>query len=219
MTESPDEYGDVLRRALRAEADAVVPSPEGLEIIRARIERRGMRGLRNLVWWRAGASVAGAVLVAATIVMVVPQLRDNVPGATVSDVDYGTSTPPDKSATSRAPNPVVVPPVTDTTPPAPAPKPTAHATANPPAEEPTPTPNATPCPTTTPAHTVIEADPASSDDCPPEADPTPTPTATPSASTPVSAPKDPCALEECPQPDASPTESAPAPVEPSAPPG
>jgi hypothetical protein len=50
MTQPPDEHGEILRRALRAEADAVVPSPEGLEIIRA---ARCGRGVRNLFWWRA----------------------------------------------------------------------------------------------------------------------------------------------------------------------
>lgn len=100
MTDSPDEYGELLRRALSAEANSVVPSPDGLEIIRGRIERRG---LRWLVWWRAGASVAGAVLVAATVVMVVPQFREQViPRVSTEGVKYAESTPPvDGSATSR----------------------------------------------------------------------------------------------------------------------
>ena len=53
MTESPDEYGDLLRRVLRAEADSVVPSAEGLQIIRTRVEQRGSRGI---FWWRAAAA-------------------------------------------------------------------------------------------------------------------------------------------------------------------
>jgi len=65
MTFPPDdEYGELLRRALRAEADSVVPSPDGLEIIRGRIDQRGLRGLRHMLWWRVGAAAAGAVLVA-----------------------------------------------------------------------------------------------------------------------------------------------------------
>ncbi|MGJ6960755.1 hypothetical protein ACSDR0_02515 [Streptosporangium sp. G11] len=109
MTDSPDEYGELLRRALSAEANSVVPSPDGLEIIRGRIERRG---LRWLVWWRAGASVAGAVLVAATVVMVVPQFREQViPQVSTEGVRYAESTPPvDGSATSRPPAPASQPP-------------------------------------------------------------------------------------------------------------
>lgn len=45
MTTDPDdEHGEILRRALHAEAESVVPSAEGLELIRRRIEsRRGRR--------------------------------------------------------------------------------------------------------------------------------------------------------------------------------
>lgn len=83
MTFPPDdEYGELLRRALRAEADSVVPSPDGLEIIRGRIEQRGLRGLRHLLWRRVGAAAAGAVLVAGAVVMIVPGLRDQVAQST-----------------------------------------------------------------------------------------------------------------------------------------
>lgn len=46
MSRPEDEYEEVLRRALAAEADSVTPSPDGLERIRART--RGRRG-----WWHA----------------------------------------------------------------------------------------------------------------------------------------------------------------------
>lgn len=101
MTDSPDEHGEVLRRALRAEADSVVPSPEGLEIIRARIERRGPRGI---FWWRAAGAAVGAVLVAATIVMVVPGLRDQAVPPPQGITRAGQETDaPEGDATSRPP--------------------------------------------------------------------------------------------------------------------
>ncbi|GGL15082.1 hypothetical protein Sme01_16370 [Sphaerisporangium melleum] len=105
MTDSPDEYGEVLRRVLRAEADSVVPSAEGLQIIRTRIEQRAERGIRGIFWWRAAASAFGAVLVAATVVMVVPGLREQFdPGREqqVIPVQYDTD-PPDESSTRRPP--------------------------------------------------------------------------------------------------------------------
>jgi hypothetical protein len=40
MTESHDEHGDILRRALSAEANTVVPAADGLERIRARISEQ-----------------------------------------------------------------------------------------------------------------------------------------------------------------------------------
>ncbi|ADG87875.1 hypothetical protein [Thermobispora bispora] len=81
MTLPPDdELGELLRRALHAEADSVEPSPDGLEIIRTRIERRR---LRNLWWWRAGASVVGVVLAAAAVVTIFPGLRTQVVERTI----------------------------------------------------------------------------------------------------------------------------------------
>lgn len=43
MTDPHDEYGDFLRRALHAEADAVMPSEDGLNQIRSRIKTRAAR--------------------------------------------------------------------------------------------------------------------------------------------------------------------------------
>ncbi|GAA2358046.1 hypothetical protein [Nonomuraea africana] len=198
MTLPPDEHGDILRRVLRAEADAVVPSPEGLEIIRARIERRGLRGL---FWLRAGAAAAGAVLVAGTIVMVVPELRNRVMDVQpVTPIDDTSSLLPDKSATSRPPTspppteqqtrpavpppPVSVPPTKETSEthaptrkakPTPTPTPCASESAQPPEEcldgTPTPTPSATPSER---AENPDNPD-CGADQCSPE-DPVPTPT-------------------------------------------
>jgi hypothetical protein len=202
MTQPPDEHGAALRRVLRAEADAVVPSPEGLEIIRARIERRGVR---NLFWWRVGAAAASAVLVAGTIVMVIPELRHQViERVPVLDVDAtSSSTPPAKSSTSRPASPKATvreePPVVivpdPTTPPPPQPTETARSTS-----KPSPTPTTTP---TTPCPTAGEEQAEPPSDCP-EATPTPTPTPTIQE---TKAPAAPCPVEECPPADSGPSPS------------
>jgi hypothetical protein len=197
MTQPPDEYGDLLRRALRAEADAVVPSPEGLEIIRGRIERRGVR---NLFWWRAGAAAVSAVLVAGAIVMAVPELRsqviDPVPavpaGNESSEVPSNSSTTRSQQPPSRDPAPeqsrpvVVVPPSSEPATPRSTRK--ADSTSKP---SPSPTPTATECP----SPRAEELDPPS--DCP-SVSPTPTPTPTVED---TGAQPTPCPPEECPPPD------------------
>lgn len=195
MTQPPDEYGDLLRRALRAEADAVVPSPEGLEIIRARI---GRRGGRNLFWWRAGAAVGSAVLVAGTIVMAVPQLRSQIiDEKPVQVVDDESSKLPSNSSTTRshqpptkepAPiqsQPVVIPPDTSA-PPTPRPTKKAESTSRP-SSSPSPSPTPTDCPST--LADEIEPPP----DCPSFS---PTPTAEETTVQPSA-----CPPEECPPPD------------------
>lgn len=196
MTLPPDEHGEILRRVLRAEADAVVPSPEGLEIIRARIERRGLRGL---FWLRAGAAAAGAVLVAGTIVMVVPDLRNMVIVPAVP-VDNITELPPDISSTTRPPSklpptkrsqPAVPPPPVTSVPPT-----ETSETHAPSKKAPTPTPTPTPC--------------AKGSSQPPQecADgtPTPTPSATPSET--VENPDNPdCGVDQCSPEDPAPTPS------------
>ncbi|MFI7613970.1 hypothetical protein ACIBP6_22335 [Nonomuraea terrae] len=200
MTQPPDEYGDLLRRALRAEADAVVPSPDGLDIIRARIQRRSAR---SLFWWRAGAAAGSAVLVAGTIVMAVPQLRSQIVDQqfvqparqeTTDEVPSNSSTtrsqppPPEQTAPSF---PAVVPETSRS----PAPKPTrrAESTSRP---SPSPTPTTSECPSPQAAEQT---------DCP-TISPTPTPTALD-----ASVPPSECPAEQCPPDDAlteTPTEAA-----------
>ncbi|MEV4109138.1 hypothetical protein [Nonomuraea sp. NPDC049695] len=193
MTQPPDEHGDLLRRALRAEADAVVPSPDGLEIIRARIERRGVR---NLFWWRAGAAAASAVLVAGTIVMAVPQLRTQIINS--QPVENDTSRVPSNSSTTRSQeppppsrqpthdqHPIVVPDVTKS--PTPRPSKRAESTSRP---SPTPTPTPTTCPTTQ----AEQADPPS--ECPSVS---PTPSPTPPAEDTLQPTT--CPVDECPPDD------------------
>ncbi|HEV7930939.1 MAG TPA: hypothetical protein VGP70_01250 [Actinomadura sp.] len=62
MTDHHDEYGDILRRALHAEADTVVPAADGLERIRSRIAEQkprfgsGRLGSGRLGWPWSGSS-------------------------------------------------------------------------------------------------------------------------------------------------------------------
>ncbi|MCF6469563.1 hypothetical protein FAF44_14350 [Nonomuraea sp. MG754425] len=211
MTQPPDEHGDLLRRALRAEADAVVPSPEGLEIIRARISRRGVR---NLFWWRVGAAAASAVLVAGAIVMAVPELRSQIIDREPVQYQRNESTEvPSNSSTSRshqqpskdpAPEqsqPVVVVPDTSA-PPSPKTSPKSDSTSRP---SPSPTPTPADCPTSVTEQTTPP------DDCPTlSPTPTPTPTVEETAGQPSV-----CPPEECPPPDEmteTPTEAASPPL-------
>jgi hypothetical protein len=77
-----DEYGDRLRRALNAEAEAVTPSAEGLERIRSKINQRRERRLGFLSlsspWLRPLAAVAAAVFVCVVTVSVTPALANFV---------------------------------------------------------------------------------------------------------------------------------------------
>ena len=77
-----DEYGDRLRRALHAEAEAVTPSAEGLERIRHKITRRHERRLGYLSysapWLRPLAAVTAALMVCVVAVSVTPALANFV---------------------------------------------------------------------------------------------------------------------------------------------
>ena len=85
MTTDPhDELGEVLRRALNAEAATVTPSADGLEKIRARIDERARRRFGwdrfTAVWARPMLAVAVAVLVAG-IGITAPQTIDLIQSA------------------------------------------------------------------------------------------------------------------------------------------
>jgi hypothetical protein len=82
-----DEHGDRLRRALHAEAEAVTPSPEGLERIRKKIDQRNERRLGlfspslfslSSPWLRPLAAVAAAVCVCLAAASVTPALANFV---------------------------------------------------------------------------------------------------------------------------------------------
>lgn len=72
------EFEDRLRQALRAEADEFTPSAEGLNLIRERTERSRGAFWFGLPWLRPVAAVAGAVLIAGSVIMSSPQVRDQV---------------------------------------------------------------------------------------------------------------------------------------------
>lgn len=222
MTFPPDdEYGELLRRALRAEADSVVPSPDGLEIIRGRIEQRGLRGLRHLLWRRVGAAAAGAVLVAGAVVMIVPGLRDQVAQSTgIYNAGDEREDRTDTSSVIRPPNPaepsrpVVIVPVTPS--PSrerPSPSPTHKTGAT---TRPSPSPSDS-CVTPTPQPGVIEPDAALPPMCSPTSVTQETPVVRPSASRrPSSPPRTTSAPPVIPSTTPPPAEAAtPAPESPS----
>lgn len=67
-----------LRQLLKAEADQVSPSAEGLNLIRERTDRNYGSAWLGLPWLRPAVAVAGAVLIAASVVISTPQVRDQV---------------------------------------------------------------------------------------------------------------------------------------------
>ena len=77
-----DEYGERLRRALHAEAEAVTPSAEGLERIRTKINQRHERHAGWLSysapWLRPLAAVTAALAVCLVAVSVTPALANFV---------------------------------------------------------------------------------------------------------------------------------------------
>lgn len=76
-----DEHGDRLRRALHAEAEAVTPSAEGLERIRAKINQRHERRFvvsLSAPWLRPLAAAAAAVVVCVVALSVTPGLANFV---------------------------------------------------------------------------------------------------------------------------------------------
>lgn len=78
MTDLFDEHGDLLRRALHAEADQVIPAPDGLDRIRARTaEGRVMGGWVWLTtsWTRPLAAVGAATALALLAVSAPPAIN------------------------------------------------------------------------------------------------------------------------------------------------
>jgi hypothetical protein len=77
-----DEYGERLRRALHAEAEAVTPSAEGLERIRTKINQRHERRAGwisySAPWLRPLAAVTAALAVCLVAVSVTPALANFV---------------------------------------------------------------------------------------------------------------------------------------------
>ncbi|MFI6516349.1 hypothetical protein ACIBF1_12390 [Spirillospora sp. NPDC050679] len=85
MTTDPhDEYGEILRRALSAEAETVDPSADGLQRIRARIDERRQRRF-GWEWftanWGRPVLAVGAAVAIAGIGVSAPQTMDLIQSA------------------------------------------------------------------------------------------------------------------------------------------
>lgn len=103
MTHPDDEYGEIIRRALHAEADAVMPGGDGLDRIRTRITEREVRrygalhgdlrawfrsvlaqlaDLRFAGWltetWMRSAVTVGVALIAVGLAVSAPQTLDRI---------------------------------------------------------------------------------------------------------------------------------------------
>ena len=90
-----DEYGDRLRRALHAEAEAVTPSPEGLERIRSKIEDKHERRFGfslSAPWMRPLVALTAAVVVCGAAVSATPALKNFVQTGHFSE-DSGSGDP------------------------------------------------------------------------------------------------------------------------------
>ncbi|RKS10120.1 hypothetical protein DFP74_5874 [Nocardiopsis sp. Huas11] len=72
------EFEDKLRRILASEADSVAPGAEALQLIRDRTERHRGTSWFGLPWLRPALAVAGAGLIAASVIMSTPQVREQV---------------------------------------------------------------------------------------------------------------------------------------------
>jgi hypothetical protein len=93
MTDHHDEYGDILRRALHAEASSVVPAADGLERIRSRIaEQKPRPGFGRLgrswsgfSWFTSGwvrpAMAGAAALAIAGVIVSGPPTINNIMSA------------------------------------------------------------------------------------------------------------------------------------------
>ncbi|MDT0327419.1 hypothetical protein [Nocardiopsis lambiniae] len=100
-----DEFDNRLRHVLKAEADAVTTSPEALNLIRERTARNRTGVWFGLPWLRPVLAVAGTVLIAASVVMSTPQVRDQVLDMVPAGADR-QGTPPEEDADGGVAAPV-----------------------------------------------------------------------------------------------------------------
>lgn len=73
-----DPFEEQLRHLLKAEADTVTTSPEALNLIRERTERSRGSAWFGMPWLRPAVAVAGAALIAGSVAISSPQVRDHV---------------------------------------------------------------------------------------------------------------------------------------------
>ncbi|MFC0622705.1 Gmad2 immunoglobulin-like domain-containing protein [Kribbella deserti] len=126
MTEPRNEFDDLMRRALRAEADQVQPSDDGLHQIRERLARQprpvvAARSIRRHPWL---LTAGGAVLGTAATIGLFTVLMDRPPGDLEASV-------PESVATSPTPKQTRVAPTTPAVTPRPSPAPTLSTTIGP----------------------------------------------------------------------------------------
>ncbi|WP_285730887.1 hypothetical protein [Nocardiopsis sp. ATB16-24] len=90
-----DPFEEQLRQLLKAEADTVTTSPEALNLIRERTENSRGSFWFGLPWLRPTLAVAGAALIAASVVISSPQVRDQVLEIVPAGADRA-GTPPEQ---------------------------------------------------------------------------------------------------------------------------
>jgi hypothetical protein len=206
-----DEYGERLRRALHAEAEAVTPSPEGLERIRTKISKRRERRLGYFIsapWLRPLAAVAAALFVCVITVSATPALKNFVQTGHFSP-DSGNG---DGNSSTTGKTHGQMPPGYPTTPlPSTSPSPTSihspntgkHVVTCPPGYG-VPTPTSTPAPpaSTAPPSATVACQPESGNGTPqPPITDAPTP---PSTTSPAEPPSDQPTSDVAPAPNQSP---------------
>ena len=99
--DSEDEFEAQLRQLLKAEADSVQPSAEGLNLIRERTEKGHAVSWFGLPWLRPALAVAGAVMIAASVIMTSPQVRDQVLDIVPAGADREDAPPVDSDGTDN----------------------------------------------------------------------------------------------------------------------
>ncbi|MBB6121993.1 hypothetical protein [Nocardiopsis algeriensis] len=164
-----DEFEAKLRQLLKAEADTVTTSPEALNLIRERAERRRGSAWFGLPWLRPAVAVAGAALIAASVLMSTPQVREQVLDIVPAGADR-EGTPPEAEVETEDPaepavpaQPLPPPQQEHVEEPTESPSPSAEASA--PAEDPSAKPS---CPPKEDASASPEGAP---EDCEPDEEP------------------------------------------------
>lgn len=99
--DNEDEFEAQLRQLLKAETDSVQPSAEGLNLIRERTEKGHAAFWFGLPWLRPALAVAGAVMIAASVIMSSPQVRDQVLDIVPAGADREDTPPVDSDGTDN----------------------------------------------------------------------------------------------------------------------
>lgn len=164
--DNEDEFEAQLRQLLEAEAESVQPSAEGLNLIREKTEKGRAASWFGLPWLRPALAVAGAVMIAASVIMTSPQVREQVLDIVPAGADRDNTPPVDSDGTDNSDEAA-----------APAPSRDSDDGAIQPESNPAETPEPAPSPEERPTASK-EEDYESTASCPPEdeGDPTSEPT-------------------------------------------